>query len=247
MDCKNRWKSLRDSYNKSRKTKTTKSGQAADNWRPWNFEKQMEFLSNVQTSPQKPAENDVELEEVAETLDELPQSQNDGTREITSSQTCNSLVQPASKRSRTSAPVQTSASTALQEYLNYKRSMESKKEDHLTKHFDGVEETVRIFPPHLQIKIKSQISTILHSAEYEALQFNNSPQNFANFVHKNPQNNPQSFDFPTPVLPVSQMCSFEQNEERNISGNSQTEEVGPVFTEFKTHFSTLNLEKSYKI
>ncbi|KAL4720743.1 hypothetical protein ACJJTC_006817 [Scirpophaga incertulas] len=42
--CKERWKSLRDGYNRSLKRRKTKSGDGATTSKPWRYEKQMGFL-----------------------------------------------------------------------------------------------------------------------------------------------------------------------------------------------------------
>lgn len=39
--------------------------------------------------------------------------------------------------------------------------------DHLTKYFQAIEETIRTFPPTLQIHVKSKISGIIHKAELQ--------------------------------------------------------------------------------
>lgn len=73
------------------------------------------------------------------------------------------------QRSTLSSTKKQAAATVLQEYLCFKqnRNKTSTKNDALHKYFDGVEETVRTFPYHLHIQVKSQVSNIIHNAEYK--------------------------------------------------------------------------------
>lgn len=76
---------------------------------------------------------------------------------------------PSLKKSKTPANSALGSAAVMREYLHYKKERDSKKSvDHLTKYFAGIEEVVRTFPTYLQIKVKSQISTLVHEAEYEA-------------------------------------------------------------------------------
>ncbi|VEN57991.1 unnamed protein product [Callosobruchus maculatus] len=78
------------------------------------------------------------------------------------------------KRKQKPSAFHSSASIAFQEYMEHKKLKNNKPADHLSKYFASVEETVRTFPLHLQIKIKSEFSSILHKAEYEAMSYNQS-------------------------------------------------------------------------
>lgn len=162
----------------------TKSGQSAMNKKPWKFEKQMEFLkpyveygrdgrSNVR-SPQSPS-SVVSDDEGNNT--EIPQA---SSRESTPVETpLASPITPTATESSTgtkkrkASTAQRPALVAFEEYMNYKKSKGNKTSDHLTKYFASVEETVRTFPIDLQIKIKSEFSSILHKAEYEAILYSN--------------------------------------------------------------------------
>lgn len=56
------------------------------------------------------------------------------------------------KRKKNASTSQPPASSAFQEYIEYKKLKDNKSDDHLTECFANVEETVRTFPLHLQIK-----------------------------------------------------------------------------------------------
>lgn len=76
-----------------------------------------------------------------------------------------SSISQSSKKRKYSSVKETPTSVALQEYVNYKKSKIHTPKDHLTKYFQSVEESVRTFPPILQIQVKSKISEIIHEAE----------------------------------------------------------------------------------
>ncbi|KAG8297679.1 hypothetical protein J6590_030190 [Homalodisca vitripennis] len=84
---------------------------------------------------------------------------------------CNKLSGATWKNPKTMTPT----AAVFQEYVNLKKqqlnnkSLEVTRGDHLTKYFQGVEETVRTLPPELQIRVKSNISRIIHDAELEAI------------------------------------------------------------------------------
>ncbi|CAG9762486.1 unnamed protein product [Ceutorhynchus assimilis] len=166
-----------DCSGKALKNRATKSGQAAMNKKPLKFEKQMEFLkqyiserdgkSNIQ-SPQSGcsfvSDDEGSNTEISETLSKEPTP----VETPLASPGTLSSTETLRKTKRKS-----NASEAFQKYMDYKKLKDNKPVDHLTKYFASVEETVRTFPLHLQIKIKSEFSSILHKAEFEAMSYYN--------------------------------------------------------------------------
>ncbi|KAK9886270.1 hypothetical protein WA026_015781 [Henosepilachna vigintioctopunctata] len=63
-----------------------------------------------------------------------------------------------------------SAAEMLRHYMQVKINKSQEEGDHLKKFFASIEETVRTLPPHMQIRLKSQISTLVHNAELENIQ-----------------------------------------------------------------------------
>ncbi|XP_016952246.1 uncharacterized protein LOC108026062 [Drosophila biarmipes] len=148
-ECKTRWKNLRDSYQKAIKTRRTKSGKAAMKRKPWRFEKEMSFMANFLESGRGLKSNIKE--------DNL-ESDNDDC-----------ILRNTSIASDSSTPP--TASGVLPDYHSPKKikSKTTDKDDALHKYFAAVEEVVRTFPPHFQIKVKSHISSMIHKMEYEVL------------------------------------------------------------------------------
>nr|XP_012214448.1 PREDICTED: uncharacterized protein LOC105667308 [Linepithema humile] len=148
VDCKNRWKTLRDCYRKHLKHLMTKSGQTAKKCLQYEREG-----SNVQspTTSISDAEQDINDTSEASSIELTVR------REASSGSSTSSGL-----KQRKKTPAQLSAA-AFEECQRSK----DKSSDHLAKYFMSVEETVRTFPPHLQIKVKTQISNILHNADDE--------------------------------------------------------------------------------
>lgn len=62
----------------------------------------------------------------------------------------------------------------LRQYIDMKKSANIKpKIDQLGKYF--LESTVRSLPPYIQIRLKSQISQLVHNAELEAVSITSTP------------------------------------------------------------------------
>lgn len=61
-------------------------------------------------------------------------------------------------------------SQVLQEYLGERKRLKTEKNtDHLKKFFESMEETVRTFPPSLQIEVKSKVFKLVSEYEYKNL------------------------------------------------------------------------------
>lgn len=178
--CKAKWKSLRESYRKAINARKTKSGQAAKKIKPWRLEVQMEFIkpylfsqsadqiSNFSPPPESPesvsSPNELQMPEASPNNEtsqdsiETPQilsTRNSRDKHLSSSK----QIPPGS------------AAEVLRHYMNMKNTATETKSsgDHLSKYFQSIEETVRTLPHITQIRLKTQISQLVHAAELEAI------------------------------------------------------------------------------
>lgn len=156
-----------------------KSGQAAKKMMPWRLEAQMEFIrpfttmqrsqvSNVETPSDEDDNEHIDVSEVQEESQDVDSGSSHATEDTPRSDKRPGLWSGKRKKA---APLTPSAAI-FKEFVDLKKSRQSslgQQGDHLRKYFQSVEETVRTFPPQLQVKIKSQISTIIHQAEFEAI------------------------------------------------------------------------------
>lgn len=68
------------------------------------------------------------------------------------------------------------AADVLRQYIDMKKSANvNSKIDQLSKYFQSIESTVRSLPPYIQIRLKSQISQLVHNAELEAVSTSSTP------------------------------------------------------------------------
>lgn len=172
--CKTRWSYLRDLYSKSRKNRrlsgTVRKG------KPWKYEAEMAFVipfldkskkSNAfqgKKSPriysEKPAislaSKDIELDNVK-------------TSPIASPLHCPSsptqIVQNSWCTVTQSQPINSGIFVQ-----DYSINQPTASRDALIKYFEAIAETVRGFAPALQVKVKTEISRIVHQAEMECIQ-----------------------------------------------------------------------------
>ena len=165
----------------------TKSRQAAKKVKPWRLEAQMEFVkphlfsqsddqsSNIPPLPESPASVASSCHDLSLNDEEL------GNREAETPASSDRDTPSTSSENRTKTRKPTPSGTAaemLRHYIDMKMSTNfppaSKipSGDHLTKYFQSIEETVRTLPPHIQIRLKSQISQLVHNAELEAVSVN---------------------------------------------------------------------------
>ncbi|KAF5308020.1 hypothetical protein FQR65_LT18285 [Abscondita terminalis] len=160
-ECRKRWTQIRDNYRKALKSRTTKSGQAANKNKPIRFAKELEFMreflgertqiSNIQ--PPEPVQDStdgsINIDDVQSNVSETPP------------------LSPMSSSSRKTAKrTSDTPQSALMEYLSFKKAnLGIHKADHLTKYFQSLEETVRTFSPRLQIEAKARINKIIHDLE----------------------------------------------------------------------------------
>lgn len=110
----------------------------------------------------------------------------------------------------------TPTASVFKEYVDYKKAKVDKHSDHLTKYFQSLEETIRTFPPKLQIEMKCKFSKILHEAEMQAIDMqsasvSNEPTYYPNY----------SQTFLPPTSPLSNSGQL-QNFPNSLSQNLHT-------------------------
>lgn len=179
---------FRDCYRKALNRKKTVSGQKAVDITPGKYKKQISFLKAHfnKKRPQKSnlgamTENVMERENTAERTSEdatsrvvEDSSSNEIPLELESSSvhgqeqlSCQELATPSTENipteiSTPSTKKKRTSHEILKTYFENKKS----KQDHMTSYFKGVEDTVRIFSPLLQIEIKTRISALVSEYEY---------------------------------------------------------------------------------
>ncbi|CAI6376018.1 unnamed protein product [Macrosiphum euphorbiae] len=142
--CKNKWKSLRESYRKAMNARKTKSGQSGKKIRPWRLESQMEFvksylfsqseeaMSNFSAlSPSSPTtdSNDLssitnELLETEENEEELKNHQSDKLEDSVNNQN-NKQLFSIGKKSEIGTDKPGTAAKLLHQYMQMKMSASS--------------------------------------------------------------------------------------------------------------------------
>ncbi|XP_043251142.1 uncharacterized protein LOC122396634 [Colletes gigas] len=178
--CKTRWSYLRDLYMKSRKTRKMRRVDGSTTTKPWTYEYEMEFLNpflGQLKSSQFIRNRRQGLQHKSELR--LPE-------EITLNAVANNVPPSSLTPNRVSPPPPPSSPSLDQSLKCTFRKPESVSSaafvqdasngrpappgDALLKYFEAVTETVRGFPPTLQVKVKSEISKIVHQAELEHIQ-----------------------------------------------------------------------------
>lgn len=162
--CEARWKGLRESYDKARKsakndgrfTKKMKTQMAF--LEPYLFA-QSDDYPPLAASPGSVASSTqekcfIEISETSRT------SINGNEEDMWPRQSVNSSSSPQ-------VVVSDSLAEMLRHYLETKMSPSS--DDHLSKYFQSIEETMRTLPAQIQIRLKQQISHLVHNAELEAI------------------------------------------------------------------------------
>lgn len=247
--CKSKWKSLRESYRKAMNARKTKSGQAAKKIKPWRLENQMEFIkphlfsqsddqtSNFSPPPDSPRSVASAVHDLSQETDDSSsmdksheQIENPQSIQSVSSGRDTPLSSAPAKKNLNSKPIPpTSAAEMLRQYLNMKAATSTEaaypNEDHLTKYFQSIEETVRTLPPRIQIRLKSQISELVHNAELEALNVNSSfpppPLSYCISNFTSAPSAQQPYLRPSPTAPNNQNHT-ESNVDLQHSSHSQT-------------------------
>ncbi|XP_076163659.1 uncharacterized protein LOC143144772 isoform X2 [Ptiloglossa arizonensis] len=173
--CKTRWSYLRDLYMKSRKTRRMKRADGSTTTKPWTYEFEMEFLIPF-LGRAKSSQFIRNRRRGTHRKSETPPPE-----EITPDIVTENVSPPSLPLNRTTTPpssVQNSrcmfrkpeaagSASFVQDSTNNRLAL---SRDALIKYFEAVAETVRGFPPTLQVKVKSEISKIVHQAEMEHIQ-----------------------------------------------------------------------------
>lgn len=191
-DCKKRWSLLRDAYRKALKNRQTRSGQASIPVQKWKFEDIMSFMvpifaeriqkSNLAEEQSQNCYDEIHVD--TENIENLDCASTENSIFTPSSVSSTQLVSPISEPKSPSIPSLTkrtqkqappAVSEVLEKYLGErKRSKVDKNADHLKKFFETMEETVRTFPPGLQIEVKSRIYNLVSEYEYKNLRMEES-------------------------------------------------------------------------
>jgi len=153
-----------------------KSGQSAKKIKPWRLEAQMEFIK-----PYLFTENDNEVSNIP-ALPESPISVSSPLNDSTfvSEESCEEIEkndelnthhkETSGKKLLVTKKKTDTAADMLRQYIDMKKSSNiNPKIDQLGKYFQSIESTVRSLPSYIQIKLKSQISQLVHNAELEAV------------------------------------------------------------------------------
>ncbi|XP_053986319.1 uncharacterized protein LOC128880345 [Hylaeus volcanicus] len=182
--CKARWGYLRDLYMKSRKTRRLKLAHGNFTSKPWKYEAEMEFLNpflGLTKTNQFIRNRNLGMHR--RTSSPLPEEiTQDIDPENTSSSplpldTAASPPLSLNHASASHSPIQNSRYTFRKSetanaamYMHNFSNRQALSCDALMKYFEAVAETVRGFSPMLQVKVKSEISKIVHQAEMEHIQ-----------------------------------------------------------------------------
>lgn len=220
-ECKAKWKSLRESYRKAIKNRKTKSGQEAKKIRAWRYESEIEFVRPfIEYQSDDHASNLETLSPVsAATCEDSQTSDNTASQVYSPPPQGNSVAGPSRSPKRKSTHASSQAADVFRDYINFKKAnvTNSKPDDHLRKYFSSIEETVRNFPPHIQIQVKSDISSVVHKAEFEAMNYNNSQMSML----QSPTTAPIHFPYAYSNVASQLQATYSATIPPNIQTNSQ--------------------------
>ena len=176
--CKRRWVIIKEQYLRFLRRKPT----VRKKWssKPYQYQYEMEFLKPhlKQTSlygwlPEFYTHDVRRSPRISDTIIENTNLNNTNNRK-SRSESISVITLPSN-----SLPTQLSNSNSKNAYekpriigssslvMEYANDKQCETRDVLTKYFETVAETVREFPPTLQVKVKSEISKIVHQAEME--------------------------------------------------------------------------------
>lgn len=176
--CKRRWVIIKEQYLRFLRRKPT----VRKKWssKPYQYQYEMEFLKPhlKQTSlygwlPEFYTHDVRRSPRISDTIIENTNLNNTNNRK-SRSESISVITLPSN-----SLPTQFSNSNSKNAYekpriigssslvMEYANDKQCETRDVLTKYFETVAETVREFPPTLQVKVKSEISKIVHQAEME--------------------------------------------------------------------------------
>lgn len=203
--CKRRWIIIRDQYLRHLRWKPT----VKKKWpaKPYQYHFQMEFLKpylkedtlygwlpissthNVRRSP-RISDTMIENTNLNDTNDRKLRSESISVITIPSDSLPTQEFSNSNSKNVYEKPRIIASSSLAMEYANNKQY---ETRDILMKYFETVAETVREFPPTLQVKVKSEISKIIHQAEMEYIhQFQLQP--YGQLINSFPEPEQMSFD-----------------------------------------------------
>ncbi|XP_076222563.1 uncharacterized protein LOC116426826 isoform X2 [Nomia melanderi] len=176
--CKTRWSYLRDLYSKSRKNRrlngTVRKG------KPWKYETEMAFVIPFLDKSKK--SNAFQGKRSSRLYGEKPAA----------SPASKDIVSDNGKTSPTETVPNSWCTVAQSQPINpgifvqdYSNNQPTASRDALVKYFEAIAETVRGFAPALQVKVKTEISRIVHQAEMECIQ--QSQSQFESLLQTGPE------------------------------------------------------------
>lgn len=175
--CKERWKSLRDGYNRSLKRRKTKSGDGATTSKPWRYEKQMDFLQpffqerQVKSNLMKSVSSE---DDSNSTSNSLPNTEdNVFTISSTPASTSSAMFANMTKRKiRKEVQQKSEVAEVLEKYLEGrgKQAARASTNNPIHSFFTAMADTVVTFPPDVQLKIKNQLYLAVSQAEFDLQQ-----------------------------------------------------------------------------
>ncbi|KAL4720607.1 hypothetical protein ACJJTC_006949 [Scirpophaga incertulas] len=191
--CKERWKSLRDGYNRSLKRRKTKSGDGATTSKPWRYEKQMGFLQpffqerQVKSNLMKSVSSE---DDSNSTSNSLPNIENNVFKISSTPATTSSAMFANMTKRKIRKEVQQKSEVAgvLRKYLENRGNQAARASTNNPIHsfFTAMTDTVVTFPPDVQLKIKNQVYLAVSQAEFD-LQQRQPLQNIQNISRPDSQ------------------------------------------------------------
>ncbi|XP_046420543.1 uncharacterized protein LOC124179819 [Neodiprion fabricii] len=188
-DCKLAWRRLRDSFRKAKKIRQSKSGAAASKKRPWRFEQQMAFLapymseresrSNISEALSTPESQPSSIDEEPSNISDGDENDNDSSsmnnHNINASNTasCSSVTTESALFRKTAVKKDTVAISppsdvagVLLKYLQDKpKKTNEEAAGPINKFFSAMAETVKTFPKHFQVEVKSKVFQLVNDYE----------------------------------------------------------------------------------
>ncbi|XP_067625847.1 uncharacterized protein [Eurosta solidaginis] len=168
--CKEKWKSLGDSYSRNIKKRKTRSGDGASACKRWKYERQMEFLRPYIQERQTKT-NFQRSESAYESFNE-EFLQDDDTISLprTSSSTTRTSTPSAKKRTHQSQP---SVASVLQNFLTSRQTevpQSTATGSPIHSFFKAMADSVSVLPLDLQLKAKNKVFSIVSEVEEEHLE-----------------------------------------------------------------------------
>ena len=173
--CKTRWSYLRDLYTKALKNRSAKRVEGSTAMKPWKYEAEMGFLNQFLGSKQKLNPYIVgKRRKLHRPIEAAPVEEigtDNNVKPVSPPSTPLNCPSPSSSIQNSAGALRRLHVIAPQTFVqDHGHHHMAPPNDALTKYFVAVEETVRGFPAALQVKVKSEISRIIHQAEMENIQ-----------------------------------------------------------------------------